>query len=208
MIATSLFSWHHLLCVSLDARMLTHESHGAELLFEMSQAGKRQRSIHALCHTEAHMRQKNNRKGNKLNEASLCFFYWRAVLLDGHTCRPHAPAADFLWWIFFFFVGRGKLWSRLHNHSATVACFSHTHTYLLDSIITGRHITSLQRWQVFPYSRLFNNFSINIQTQPQTVINWVMSLAANDILAHICRREKSFRSERHPSSSPRAAESE
>lgn len=77
-----------------------------------------------------------------------------------------------------------------------------SHTHLFNSVITGQHIIlSLQR-QVFPYAGPFNDFSINIQAQPQTIINWVMSLAGNYILVRICQRERSFRSERHPSARP------
>ncbi len=77
-----------------------------------------------------------------------------------------------------------------------------SHTHLFNSVITGQQIIlSLQR-QVFPYEGLFNDFSINIQAQPQTIINWVMSLAGNYILVRICQRERIFRSERHPSARP------
>lgn len=77
-----------------------------------------------------------------------------------------------------------------------------SHTHLFNRIITGQHIILSLQQQVFPYARPFYDFSINIQAQPETIINWVMSLAGNDILLRICQRERSFRRERHPSARP------
>ncbi len=93
----------------------------------------------------------------------------------------------------------GRLWSWLHNRSATVCCFTHSH---LQQCYHGATNNTFAAATSFPYAGLFNDFSINIQAQPQTIINWVMSLAGNDILVRICQRERIFRSERHPSARP------
>lgn len=105
------------------------------------------------CVTHAHRNThetKEHKKGNELNEAPSCLFHWSAGFPVVPTFRPVYLQLPFFKGLFY----RERLWSWLHNHAAAVACF------ICTRVITGWHTISSQQW--FAYSRLINDFSINI----------------------------------------------